>query len=142
MGLFDWLLPGKARPSEDPDQEAGIERLVQAIDPRLKALSGTAARLGPSVTRAMDGVVLTRASSAVSPAQATSPVTDRSGAEKPGPKRRTTGAASPVARLRAAIQAMEAGESPSPLMSVRENRPPPTARGATRQPEASRKTRS
>ncbi len=54
MGLFDWLLPGKARPPEDPDLETGIERLIQAIDPRLKALSGTAARLGPSVTRALE----------------------------------------------------------------------------------------
>jgi hypothetical protein len=50
MGLFDWLLP-HAHPAHDsdPDLEAGIERLIQAVDPRLKAISSAGTRLAPGV---------------------------------------------------------------------------------------------
>lgn len=48
MSLLDWLLP-RAQPAHDPDLEAGIERLIQAVDPRLKALSSANTRLAPGV---------------------------------------------------------------------------------------------
>lgn len=53
MGLLDWLLPAKAPLSQDPDLEAGVERLIQTLDPRLKALSAAQRTLQPAVATAL-----------------------------------------------------------------------------------------
>ena len=54
MGLFDWLFSSPAGNTGDPEVQAGIERLIQAIDPRLKASSSATERLAPAVNTALE----------------------------------------------------------------------------------------
>ncbi len=54
MGLFDWLFSRPAASAAHPDIQAGIDRLIQATDPRLKAIASAPARLAPAVERALD----------------------------------------------------------------------------------------
>lgn len=53
MGLLDWLLPSSASVETTPDVETGIERLVQIIDPRLKALSKLENKLAPAIEQGL-----------------------------------------------------------------------------------------
>lgn len=53
MGILDWLLPGSVSPETTPDVETGIERLIQIIDPRLKALSRLERKLGPAIEQGL-----------------------------------------------------------------------------------------
>ncbi|WP_303783476.1 hypothetical protein [Azovibrio restrictus] len=54
MGLFDWLFSRSSAGTANPDIQAGIDRLIQRIDPRLKALASAPARLAPAVERALE----------------------------------------------------------------------------------------
>lgn len=53
MGLLDWLLPSSALVETTPDIKTGIERLVQIIDPRLKALSKLESKLAPAIEQGL-----------------------------------------------------------------------------------------
>jgi len=54
MGLIDWLFSSSDKNTGDPQIQAGIERLIQIVDPRLKALSDAPAQLAPAVATALD----------------------------------------------------------------------------------------
>lgn len=54
MGLIDWLFSSPDQNAGDPQVQTGVERLIQTIDPRLKALSGAPAQLAPAVATALD----------------------------------------------------------------------------------------
>lgn len=54
MGLFDWFFSRPPADLANPDIQAGIERLMQNIDPRLKALAAAPARLAPGVARTLE----------------------------------------------------------------------------------------
>lgn len=53
MDIFSWRFPAASKPA-DPEVETAIGCLLQIMDPRLKALSGTSRRLAPVVHSALE----------------------------------------------------------------------------------------